>query len=387
MVILYYAHHIRQTFAAVYLPGPLLVLLPQAAIPFSMAFSNRMQGETFRILQYIGAIIVLLGIVVVLEPLLSHRHAPDFLCQATNVEEYCTICQIELTKEACLAHQQSQHHEDDPMVSFSNNILGTNHTNDVSICEWVRPVDTDDGGNGESLVMFWSIVLILSCVPMSISSIYKEMILKEIDLDAIYLNGWVAFFQLFFSILLAAPGGMVSSPPVEPAELPEHLYDGLLCYLGTGTIDTGCHPDNLCSSHAFLAFNLQLLFAVFYTVLMMYILKYGSANLLFLALTIMVPLGNLAFALPFMPGSTPMHLSDILGLIVIMTGLVLYRRTGSSPQEQNDDDADDEALEQFGSRDFLVTANTSLQEEQERTNHDALQEPLLLAHTVRAEEI
>jgi hypothetical protein len=78
-----------------------------------------------------------------------------------------------------------------------------------------------------------------------------------------------------------------------------------------------------------------------YTVLMMYILKYGSASLLYLALTIMVPLGNLAFSLPFMPGSSPMHLSDIMGLIVIMTGLVLYRVAAA--KDNNDESEKDSA--------------------------------------------
>jgi hypothetical protein len=58
---------------------------------------------------------------------------------------------------------------------------------------------------------------------------------------------------------------------------------------------------------------------------MMYILKFGSASLLYLALTAMVPIGNLAFALPFMPQTTTFHVSDLLGLGVIMSGLVLYR--------------------------------------------------------------
>jgi hypothetical protein len=39
----------------------------------------------------------------------------------------------------------------------------------------------------------------------------------------------------------------------------------------------------------------------------------------------MVPIGNLAFALPFMPQMTTFHVSDLLGLGVIMSGLVLYR--------------------------------------------------------------
>jgi len=53
--------------------------------------------------------------------------------------------------------------------------------------------------------------------------------------------------------------------------------------------------------------------------------RYGSSNLLFMALTIMVPLGNFAFTLPFVPGNAPLHATDIIGLVIIMTGLVCYR--------------------------------------------------------------
>ena len=53
--------------------------------------------------------------------------------------------------------------------------------------------------------------------------------------------------------------------------------------------------------------------------------RFGSANVLFMASTVMVPIGNLAFALPFMPGSTPLKDSDVAGLMVILLGLVTYR--------------------------------------------------------------
>jgi len=159
---------------------------------------------------------------------------------------------------------------------------------------------------------------------MTLSSIYKEIALGD-DLDPIYMNGWIAVFQFFFSLVLAVPAGLASSPSILPADLPRNMYQGLLCYLGIGTIEIGCHPDSMCSSHAALYVNLSLLMNCIYCLLMMYILKFGSASLLYLALTAMVPIGNLAFALPFMPQTTTFHLSDLLGLGVIMSGLVLYR--------------------------------------------------------------
>ncbi len=53
--------------------------------------------------------------------------------------------------------------------------------------------------------------------------------------------------------------------------------------------------------------------------------RFGSANVLVMASTVMVPVGNIVFALPFMPGSTPLKDSDIAGLGVILTGLVMFR--------------------------------------------------------------
>lgn len=117
---------------------------------------------------------------------------------------------------------------------------------------------------------------------------------------------------------------MTSSPPVPPSELPGNIWDGIKCYLGKGTITTGCHPDDMCDK-APLYVNVFLFFNVAFNILIVYILKYGSANVLFMAGTVMVPIGNLAFALPFMPGSMPLQDSDIVGLLVMLLGLVTYR--------------------------------------------------------------
>lgn len=48
-------------------------------------------------------------------------------------------------------------------------------------------VGTSSGGEGQELI--WSLVLVLSCVPMALSSVYKEMALGESELDPMYLNG------------------------------------------------------------------------------------------------------------------------------------------------------------------------------------------------------
>lgn len=45
------------------------------------------------------------------------------------------------------------------------------------------------GGGSEVQELVWSVVLVLSCIPLALSSVYKEMALGESELDPIYLNG------------------------------------------------------------------------------------------------------------------------------------------------------------------------------------------------------
>lgn len=243
---------ILQIFSATYLPGPLLILLGQAAIPVSMIISKYLLKAQYNTYQYIGAIIVAAGIIIVLAPTMS--------------------------------------------------------------------------GGGSVL---WAIMMIVSTVPMTLSSVYKEIALGETELDPMYLNGWVAVFQFFFSIALCVPAAYASDPPVPVNDLPSNLYDGLLCYFGTDSItcaddDDSCTPDR-CFPRAPTFVTIYIVFNQFYNLLIILILKYGSANLLYMALTLMVPLGNVTFTLPFVPSNQPLRPTDIVGLVVICTGLGCYR--------------------------------------------------------------
>jgi hypothetical protein len=56
-------------------------------------------------------------------------------------------------------------------------------------------------------------------------------------------------------------------------------------------------------------------------------LKHGSANILWMASTVIVPLSNVAFSLQWIPNHQPMKPMDIVGLVIIMSGLLVYRFT------------------------------------------------------------
>lgn len=169
-----------QVFAATYLPGSLLILLLQSAIPVSMVLSAIILKASYHKTQYAGAVVVCGGIILVLGP----------------------------------------------------ELFGSD--------------DDDDSG---SSIIIWSIVLIGSCIPMCLSSVYKEIALGETELDPVYLNAWIAVFQFLFSIPLAVPAALASSPPVYPDQLPGNLMDGLKCYFGVSSMtcdDDGddCVADN-----------------------------------------------------------------------------------------------------------------------------------------------
>lgn len=245
-----------QIFSATYLPGPLLILLGQAAIPVSMVISKYLLSAKYNKFQYTGALVVAAGIVTVLAPALA-------------------------------------------------------------------------GGASGSNLALWSCVMIASTIPMALSSVYKEMALGAQELDPIYLNGWIAVFQFLFSLILCVPSSLASDPPVPIPNLPQNLWDGLKCYTGVNSNTCTDGSDSCVKDNCFPAapefVTIYLFFNQLYNLLIILILKYGSANLLFMALTLMVPLGNVAFTLPFVPGNAPLRITDILGLVIICLGLATYR--------------------------------------------------------------
>ena len=84
------------------------------------------------------------------------------------------------------------------------------------------------------------------------------------------------------------------------------------------------------------------------------------------------PVGNLAFSLPFMPQSATLHGSDLLGLAVIMTGLILYRFSDAPSQ-------DDSALVEESSSTEEPTQQDDTEQPvwPDNSTQDSLREPLI----------
>ena len=117
------------------------------------------------------------------------------------------------------------------------------------------------------------------------------------------------------------PLSLASDPPVAIPDLPGNLYDGLRCYVGISSKqcadDTGddCYSDS-CNPQGPMFVNIYIFFNQLYKILIILILKYGGANIFYMAMTLMVPLGNITFTLPFIPESQTLASTDIIGLVV-----------------------------------------------------------------------
>jgi uncharacterized membrane protein len=183
------------------------------------------------------------------------------------------------------------------------------------------------GADSSSGELVWYLVMILSCIPSVLSSVYKEKALGEVEVDIIYLNGMVAVYQTLFALPLCLPSAGLINIPI--SEIPTNLFHGLLCWGGENSITDNSYahsgPDNCSTAPWFV--SLYFFFNIGYNMLTILILKHGSANILWLASTIIVPLSNVAFSLQIVPGHQPMKFMDFVGLVIIMLGLCTYRFT------------------------------------------------------------
>ena len=89
-------------------------------------------------------------------------------------------------------------------------------------------------------------------------------------------------------------------------------------------------------------------------------------------MTIMVPVGNLTFALPFMKdyGGSSLQPTDIIGLLVIMGGLCMYR-FGASAWNRFFGEAEEEMENDDGTKPLL----SPVTEEVNRTRRLSSEEP------------
>eukprot|EP01096_Ripella_sp_DP13-Kostka_P013751 TRINITY_DN601_c0_g1_i1.p1 TRINITY_DN601_c0_g1~~TRINITY_DN601_c0_g1_i1.p1 ORF type:complete len:525 (-),score=217.52 TRINITY_DN601_c0_g1_i1:76-1527(-) len=192
-------------------------------------------------------------------------------------------------------------------------------------------IETSSGGNQ---TVSGLIIYFMGSIPTAFSGVYKEIGFKGADLEVNYLNAWVAFWQFVIGMLFLPVTTFQSFGGLPFDSIPGNLWDGARCFMGFNSL-----PTDDCEG-AGVAVMSYLVANIFYNVVILAMIKYGSAALLYVASALILPLADLCFTQSWIMGPYAQSLSifDVIGLIVIILGLVIYRFLGGkeSPADEED---------------------------------------------------
>jgi drug/metabolite transporter (DMT)-like permease len=188
----------------------------------------------------------------------------------------------------------------------------------VVVPDLKHPASSSSTSPSSGSLALWSSVLVGGCIPMAVSSVYKERMMVKVPVDVVEFNFLTTLYQLLITLALLVPS-VYATPGQGIGSVGRDFRGGFLCFLGRNT-----QPGDNCSkAPMYLSLNLAVNFV--FSILCLLVIKFGSASLMYLALTIVVPLARITFSLHFMPESHKMTVADIVGLVVVVAGLSTFR--------------------------------------------------------------
>ncbi|KMZ55925.1 CRT (chloroquine-resistance transporter)-like transporter 2 [Zostera marina] len=183
--------------------------------------------------------------------------------------------------------------------------------------------------------IFWTLLMITSFFFQAADTVLKEVIFldaikkcKGRSLDLFVVNSFGSAFQALFLCLLIPFLSKLWGVPFY--QLPTYIRDGAGCFLNIGTVANGCEGAPL----------LPVMFVIVnmgFNISLLHLLKISSAVVSCLAATFTVPISIYAFTLPLPYMSTPSTLSTgfLVGVVVLLSGLLLYCMSSSPlPREK-----------------------------------------------------
>ncbi|KAG7400015.1 hypothetical protein PHYBOEH_007083 [Phytophthora boehmeriae] len=173
----------------------------------------------------------------------------------------------------------------------------------------------------------WIILYIVSLVPAAASNVYKEIGLKDVDLDIWYANIWISFYQLIigaFTIWTVRIKAF-SDPPVPWGDFPSYVVKAHECFMGNEVELNG--KVLACDSGVLEVFLVFIIFNTMYNQLMLYIFKEGSSVLFVVSSAVGLPLTDLLYMFPLLTGKfagQAFTIYDGFALFVLVMGLLVY---------------------------------------------------------------
>uniref|UniRef100_A0A7S1CLN1 EamA domain-containing protein n=1 Tax=Bicosoecida sp. CB-2014 TaxID=1486930 RepID=A0A7S1CLN1_9STRA len=215
----------------------------------------------------------------------------------------------------------------------------------------------------------WVLLMLVAQTPAAASNIYKEIALKETDLDVWYMNAWVGVYQLLWGLLtfwtLYIPAFVSPHPPVDPGDTFKFMSEANDCFLGTDVRiydnTTAFAEDCVAKENVFdsaggfctvncdrdgtplQVFVIYICFNLTYNLLALYIFKHGSSVLFVVANAVRLPLVDALNSWSFVSGQAHQDFGkyDVLSLMVLVLSLwIYYSESESTAAARGPDDED-----------------------------------------------
>jgi len=201
--------------------------------------------------------------------------------------------------------------------------------------------------------LFYALIYVSSVAPTALAFVLKEQVFREsqhLNLDIFVVNSFGSIVGLCFTVLLLPIASVPGLGKVPLSQLPEYMLHGLQCFTGAN----GTDQDNCTGSP--LAPLLYLGVNVLYNIFFLNLIKHGGALLTFVTNTVTFPLSTILFTLPWpLLGSSQLNGYILLGLVVELTGILLYRQASVQVSEKEKVDAPDETASMVESTDSQAT--------------------------------
>ncbi|KAF0695388.1 Aste57867_13822 [Aphanomyces stellatus] len=205
--------------------------------------------------------------------------------------------------------------------------------------------------------VWWISLYLLAMIPGAGSNVYKEIGLKDVDLDIWYTNAWVSLYQILWGLTtvwtIQVPA--FNNPPVTWSEFPSYAVAAHKCFMGENvTLNDKFLPCNegiAMQVAIFFAFNLV------FNQLMLYVFKEGSSVLFVVSSAVCLPLTDILYMFPMLTGakaSQTFTLHDGFAIFVLVMGMLVYH----AEKEQRLDPSGTKAVEKspmFSSPSFNKT--------------------------------
>jgi drug/metabolite transporter (DMT)-like permease len=163
------------------------------------------------------------------------------------------------------------------------------------------------GTPGQESDPVWTILFMLSCIPLALGGCLKEYVLLQQRCDANFLNARVSLYQLLLGFCLVPLGMQIQnldtpeSQQVSTGEIWDNFWTGFKCGgLGITLFDEDGFPkyDQANCGHSLISTWLYVFTVCGFNLLMIWVIREGTAVLFFVASGVTIPLVSLLSSSP-----------------------------------------------------------------------------------------